>query len=85
MDNIRYVIFDESETQVENIILADSVEHAEELTGRKAIAVDSNEKVNLGDTYNGARFFNVATEEQDSLEAAAKEAIALEESNTEEE
>jgi hypothetical protein len=85
MDHLRYVIFDESETIVSNIIVAESVEQAEEITGCKALAVYGNEKISIGDTYNGARFFNQAKEEYESLELAAKEAIALKESNTEEE
>ncbi len=77
MDHLKYVIFDESETVVSNIIIADSVEHAQEITGRKAMVVTSDIKVSLGDTYNGARFFNLAREEYEAQEAEAKEAIAL--------
>ncbi len=73
MDSIKYVVLNEDENKVANIILAGSVEHAQELTGAKAIAVDGDLKVSIGDDYDGEVFSNVRRDER---EAAIAEAIA---------
>jgi hypothetical protein len=73
MDSIKYVVLNEAENKVANIILAGSVEHAQELTGAKAIAVDGDLKVSIGDDYDGEVFSNVRRDER---EAAIAEAIA---------
>jgi hypothetical protein len=70
MDGIKYVILNEAENRVSNIILAESVTHAQELTGAKAIEVDGKLNVFIGDDYDGEVFSNAARE------AAIAEAIA---------
>ncbi len=72
MDSLKYVILDEN-NKVINIIIADSVEHAEELTGSTAVAVANNVKVFQGDDYDGTAFSNA---ERDAYELALAQATA---------
>lgn len=62
MDSVKYVILNESENKVANIILAESVTHAQELTGAKALAVDGRTDVSVGDNYDGEVFSNPSRE-----------------------
>jgi hypothetical protein len=73
MDSVKYVILNEAENRVANIILAGSVTHAQELTGAKAVAVDGDLKVSIGDDYDGDVFSNAA---RDARELALAEALA---------
>jgi len=73
MDSVKYVILNEAENKVANIILAASVEHAQELTGAKAVEVDGELKVSIGDDYDGSVFSNA---HRDAHEAALAAAIA---------
>jgi hypothetical protein len=71
MDSVKYVILNEAENRVSNIILAESVTHAQELTGAKAIAVDGDLKVSIGDDFDGEVFSNVRRDEREAALAAA--------------
>ena len=71
MGSLKYVILDDSD-KVINIILADNVEHAEEITGAKAVAVDDSVKVAQGDDYDGVTFSNAQREAHLLAVAAAK-------------
>jgi hypothetical protein len=73
MDSVKYVILNEAENKVANIILADNVTHAQELTGAKALEVDGDLKVSIGDDYDGSVFSNAHRE---AHELALAEAIA---------
>jgi hypothetical protein len=84
MGSLKYVILNDT-NKVTNIILADSVEHAEELTGAIAVAVDESVKVSQGDDYDGVTFSNaqreahlLAVAEAKAADEAAKAAEASE-------
>jgi hypothetical protein len=73
MDSVKYVILNETENRVANIILAGGVTHAQELTGAKAIAVDGDLEVSIGDNYDGEVFSNPRREAE---KLALAEALA---------
>jgi hypothetical protein len=73
MDSVKYVILNEAENKVANIILAESVTHAQELTDAKAVEVDGDLNVSIGDDYDGEVFSNAA---RAAHEIALAEAIA---------